>query len=207
MTLLKSGIIFSLINFFGFLYSKVDIVMASMFLTSKDVGLYSVGYRLIRIGTMVWSMVSLAFFPIIVKKFKKGPLPAKSLFQISFLIFIVVFPVCLMISIFSKQIILFLFGDKYLGADKILQVLVWVIPIANPTWPFVWAMKANYHEKKILYVAPLRSASNIILNYVLLKKFGIIGIAYSTIITYLWYMIFINFGYQYYILKRAGNIV
>jgi len=205
--LLKSGLIFSLITFFGFLYSKVDIVMASIFLTSKDVGLYSIGFKLVSIGEMVWDMVSLSFFPIVVKKFKKGPIPAMSLFQFSILIFVVAFPVCLMISIFSKQIILLLFGEQYLGADKILRILIWVIAIANPTWPFVWAMKANYHEKKVLYVVPLRSASNIILNYVLLKKFGIIGIAYSTIITYLWYQFLINFGYQYYVLKRAGNIV
>jgi O-antigen/teichoic acid export membrane protein len=204
---LKSGIIFSLISFFGFLYSRIDIVMASIFLTSKDVGHYSIALKLVGAGGMVGSMLSLAFFPIVVKKFKQGPIPAKKLYQASLLIFVIALPVCLWVSIFSKQIILLLFGEQYLGADRILRILVWVIALANPTWPFVWSMKANYHEKKVLYVVPLRSISNIVLNYILLQRFGIIGIAYSTIITHLWYMLFINFGYQLYILKKSGNIV
>lgn len=205
--LLKSGFIFSLIIFFGFLYSKVDIVMASIFLTSKDVGLYSVGFKLVNIGEMVGNMVSLAFFPIVVKRFRNGPIPEKRLLRLSFLIFAIVFPVCFLISIFSKHIILLLFGAQYLEASKILRILVWVLAIGNPAWPFIWSMKANYHEKEVLYVTPLRSMSNVFLNYMLLKKWGIVGIAYSTIITHLWYFPLVCFGYYYYVLKKNGNIL
>jgi O-antigen/teichoic acid export membrane protein len=206
-TLLKSGLIFSLIALFSFLYSRFDILMVSFFLTSNDVGLYSVGFRLVNVVEMVGNMVSLSFFPIVVKRFKNGAIPAKKLFQFSFLIFIVAFPICLVISSFSKQIILLLFGTQYLGADKILQIMIWVIVISNPAWPFIWSMMANNHEKKVLYALPLCSASNIIFNYFLLKKFGIAGIAYSTIITHLWYFPLVCFGYYYCVLKRNGNIL
>jgi O-antigen/teichoic acid export membrane protein len=173
----------------------------------EEVGLYAAAFRLIMPIHLMGRLARVAFFPQIIEIFKKEKIVnASGLFKISFLIAIVLLPVSLLVSFNSSQIIILCFGSEYSGSIPVLKYLAWIIPFGILSLPFGLAMQANHHEKKLILPSVLRSLCNVILNYFFIKEYGYIGAVYSTVGTYLWQMIFINFGYQYYVMKKAGNI-
>lgn len=79
-------------------------------------------------------------------------------------------------------------------------------PLQPHLLPFSLAAQANHHEAKLIFPNILRSISNVLLNYIFIRQYGLMGAVYSTVITYSWYHILVAFGYQYYLLKKAGQI-
>jgi len=203
---LSPALVFSLLSFIGYFYSKIDIVMLSAMTGQRDVGIYSAAFKMVAPVQLIGSMSRVAFFPIVVENFKKRVISAGELIKYTFWLALILVPISAVISLFSKDIIGLLLGAKYLESAQVLEYLIWIEPLGIITTPFVLAMQANHHEKKLIIPNILRSLSNVILNFVLIKKFGLMGCVYSTLITYFWYYLFINFGYQYIVLKRSGNI-
>ncbi|SDT86307.1 flippase [Desulfobacula phenolica] len=204
----KEAFVFSLLGFIGYFHRTIDITMLSWMVLSEGVGFYSAASRLIMPLHLLGRVTKVALFPQFMEIFKtQKTIKASHLFKISGLIAICMIPIALFISIFSEQIIFYTFGEDFLGSAEVLKYLSWMIPFGILALPFSVSMTANHHEKKMIMPNILRSASNVILNFILIKKYGYMGAVYSTVITYFWYHIIINFGYQYYVLKKAGNIV
>jgi len=205
--LFNQAFIFSILGFIGVLYSKIDIAMLSWFVNQRAVGLYSAAYKLLLPVEMLSRQLSVSFFPLAVSRIKKEKsIKASELFKASFLIALVILPASAVVSILSKDIIKLLYGTRYAEANLVLRYLVWIIPLIFIAKPFTIAVQASQLEKKLILPNLLRAISNVVFNYVLVGKYGYMGIVYSTIITYSWCVLFINFGYQYYILKKAGFI-
>ena len=67
------------------------------------------------------------------------------------------------------------------------------------------SLQATYNERYNLFIGVIRALSNIVLNIILFNIFGIIGIAYSTLITYILNLIlFVFFGLHR--LNKGGHI-
>jgi O-antigen/teichoic acid export membrane protein len=206
--LFNQAFVFSFLGVIGYFYSKIDIVMISWFLDQRSVGIYSVGFKLIQPIEMFAMMASVAFFPMVVNRFKQNlPVKSQTLIYASIMLAILAIAISLLITLFAEKLILILFGTEYRESGLVLKYLCWVIPLTLITKPFVLSMQANHHERKIIFPNILRALSNITLNYFLILKYGMMGVVYSTILTYSWYFLIVNLGYQYFVLKRAGNIV
>ena len=67
--LLKPALVFSLLGFFGFLISRIDLLMISFLGTAKDVGIYGVANKIAHQGIMLRNFTATAFFPIFVNGF------------------------------------------------------------------------------------------------------------------------------------------
>jgi len=203
----KPALVFSVLGLIGFFYSRIDILMLSWMIGAKEVALYSVGYKFIKPLELLGQMGAIAFFPLVVEKFKnQKKISKKVLFKSTGFLALFIFPISILGFIFAEFLVLNLFGDKYYQSIEVLKILIWIIPLGIITWPFILSMQANHHEKKLIIPNILRSLCNVILNYIFIKKYGYIGVVYSTLIVYFWYFIFVNIGYQYFILKRSGNI-
>ena len=205
--LFKEAFVFSLLGFIGYFYRTIDITMLSWMVGVESVGFYAAANKLIMPVHMAGAMLKVALFPHFMELFKKqDKIKATQLFKMSGFISVCVLPVSCLISFFSKQIILLTFGAEFSGSIEVLRILSWVIPLGILGLPFTMAMQANHHEIKLILPNFLRSLSNVILNYFFILKYGYMGAVYSTVAVYFWYHIFVNFGYQYYVLKKAGNI-
>ncbi len=204
----KEAFVLSLLGFIGYFHSTIDITMLSWMVSAESVGLYAAANKLVWPLQLLGRMTKMSIFPLFIKRFHSGQqVPGKTLFKISGLIVLIMFPIALFVSFFSKEIIFFTFGEEFYGASEILKYLCWMVSLGLAGLPFATSMMANHHEKKLIIPNIMRSLSNVILNYFFIKKYGYMGAVYSTVITYFWYHIFINFVYQYYVLKKAGNIV
>lgn len=204
----KKASVLSILGFISYFYSKIDIAMLSWMLTAQDVGIYSAAIKIILPLEMIGRIIRVALFPQFMGMFDtQNQVKLMDLIKVSIFIGICIFPISLLIWYFSETIILFTFGNEYGPAAQILKFLCWLIPLSIITTPFGLSMMACHQEKKLILPNLLRSFCNVLLNYIFINKWGIMGAVYSTAITYTWYYLFINFGYQSYVLKNRGDII
>ena len=129
--MIKSAIIFSLMIFVGFLTTKIDILMISLFGGVSEVGKYGVSYKLIRQGMVLRNMTSVAFFPMVVKYLKVQKISQSKIISISILLFLIFLIFSIFISFYSEILISVLFGDEYIASGEILKYLVFFLPISG----------------------------------------------------------------------------
>jgi len=182
--ILKSALIFSILSFSFMLAGKIDLVMISILGSSKDVGIYGVAFRITAFGLVTRELISTAFFPIFVKFYHKKSVTVrwKSLLKYSIMMGLGLLVIATIISFYSEQIISLLLGEEYFESGTILSVLIFVVAIAYFTIPFTNTLQATHNEIQLLKICWIAPSINIGLNYLFFKVFGLIGIAYSTLI-------------------------
>ncbi len=171
------------------LYMRIDQIMINVLKDEYNLGVYSVSVRFIEIFHFIPKIIMISFLPILLLSRKYY----KDLLNLNSIIF--KFSLILMIFIFlsSDFLIPFIFSNIYIesiATTKILSLsLIFVFfGVANEHW----YVSNNLQKYYAIYVF-LGAIVNILLNYILITKFGIEGAAYSTIITY--FLIIFIFDY------------
>ncbi len=182
ISILKPALIFSILSFTVILTTRIDIVMVSLLASSKDVGIYGVAYQITYTGVTVRTLLATAFFPIFVKTFYKKIVRWKKLLKYALLLGLSLLLLATVVSLLSTQIIPLLFGDEYFESGLILSVLIFYLAIVFFNIPFSNTIQATHNESKMLKVCWIGPSLNIGLNYLFYKQFGLIGIAYSTLV-------------------------
>jgi O-antigen/teichoic acid export membrane protein len=182
INLLKPALIFSLISFIVFLTTRIDLLMISFLGTEKDVGIYGVAYKIASLGFILRNVTATAFFPIFVKHFQNKTMKGRTLIKYSLIFFSVIFVLSLAGSFFVEDIITFLFGSAYKNSGEILRILIFYLAFLWAALPFGTASQATHNENCILIPGLFVAVLNILLNYLLFIKYGLIGIAYSTLV-------------------------
>ncbi|HSD07316.1 flippase [Flavobacterium sp.] len=178
------------------MYMRLDQIMIGEMIGDKSVGLYSVSTRFTELWYFIPSIFATSFFPKLVDKFN---LNKKNYYEVCLkllkLMFVISFSIALFFTFFSNFIINFLYGSEYMMSVFALQISIW-------TGVFVfWGVAAG----NMLVVENLNThnlikslqglAINLVLNFVLIPKYGINGAAMATLISqffasYLYYIFF-----------------
>jgi O-antigen/teichoic acid export membrane protein/glycosyltransferase involved in cell wall biosynthesis len=180
--ILKPAIIFSILSFTYLLAGKIDLLMISLLGSSKDVGIYGIAYQITAVGVTLRTLMANAFFPIFVKSFSKYVIKWRTLLKYSLLFGGGLLAIAVILSYFSGQIIPLLFGEKYFESAIIFSVLIFYMAFLFFDIPFTNTLQATYNELAILKISWIAPSVNIGLNYLFFNTFGLIGIAYSTLI-------------------------
>ncbi len=193
----SQGLNFSVLNNLSVLSSKVDIFMLSFLTTEYMVGIYSVAFNLVsKIGVLRNSVV-LSFFPITAKKINTSGISKRTLIKYSVIISAPVFLGAYILNFFAEDLIVLLVGEKFALSADFLVLLIYRVGLDFMVLPIGIALQASYNEKVNLIFAGLRAFFNIFLNFVFFHIWGVIGIAYSTLITTLIVSLFMLFyGYR-----------
>jgi len=179
--LMKSALVFSLVGFIGLFTSRIDVLMISFLGVAKHVGVYGVAYKIAQQGEMLRNVCAVAFFPILVKRFHGGTVRTATLFRYSLFFFGGIFTLSLVASFFAEGAITFLFGPEYRESGHILRVLIFYLAFSWATLPLTSTLQATHNERHLIIPTLTMGGLNIALNYVLFMRYGIIGIAYSTL--------------------------
>ena len=204
--LLKPAFVFSLLLFVGYLTTKVDLVMISFLGAAQDVGLYGVAYQIVFQGVMLRNVTANAFFPIFVKQFYKGKIKGRVLLKYSLIFFVGILALSIVASFYVEEIVLFLFGSEYKYSGVILRVLIFYLASVWATLPITTALQATYNEKTLLIGRSIMAGLNIPLNYIFFMMYGLIGIAYSTLVIYSIGGVIICVS-SYYVMKKQGYLI
>lgn len=175
---------FALSSIMVTIYLKIDQVMlGSMIKDKSQVGIYSAAVRIAEMWVFVPNAIISSFKPIIIAYKGKNEEEAyvKNLQRLYDILSIVSFIFAIGITIFSRIIIYILYGKEFLEAAKILYITIWGIwfgVLGNAH--YVWMVCEN-KEKYSLFYSFSGSFVNIILNALLIPKYGMYGAAVATL--------------------------
>jgi O-antigen/teichoic acid export membrane protein len=85
---------------------------------------------------------------------------------------------------FAQPIIVLLFDDRYLASISILQIHIWAGVFIFWGHPISKLLIVSHLERYLLYIKLIATAANISLNYWFIPRYGIIGSAWASLITY-----------------------
>jgi len=164
------------------LYVNIDKVMIKEILSVKEVGIYSVATRLSTVWYFIPMAITESLFPAILNA-KKNNLVIyhqrlQNLYDI--LVWMAIF-IALAIFFSSEYIIDLLFGNEYAPASSVLSLAIFAGIFTNIGLINNKYFTAENRQKDILYRSILGVSVNIILNIILIKKYGIYGAAFATI--------------------------
>lgn len=168
------------------IYMRIDQIMIKEILNETEVGYYSIVVRISEIWNFIPVILMNSLFPSLINASKISSNLLKSRIQSLYkLLFYISILIAITITIFSDYIISTLFGIDYLPSSEILKIHIWscifiFIGVATSKFLIVKNLQIYFTFNYII-----AASLNIVLNYVLLNKFGAIGATYSTLISYL----------------------
>lgn len=165
-------------------YMKIDQIMIKEMLGERDVGLYSAAVKLSEAWYFVPVVITAAVFPAVVnaKKISKA-LYHQRLQKLCTLMAWLAIVVALPMTFLADPIVNLLYGPHYRNAGSVLAIHIWgAVFVFLGISSGVFFTVENY-TRKTLYRTILGAASNVLLNLVLIPRFGINGAAVATVLS------------------------
>lgn len=186
----KEVLNFSIWQLFGFsglyLINFGDIAVIKYFLTTEDIGIYNAAYKIFNTISSFAYVISSYYAANVSNYFnsKNTKMIYKFFYRERFYIFTVSIFAHFFAMIFSKFLIVTLYGERYLGSVNILNILL-IASIFNYLAVFyVIYYNANKKYKVLQYVNLFRAIINIVLDIFFIKIIGIIGPAIATTVAF-----------------------
>ena len=167
------------------IYMHIDQIIIKEILDENNLGIYSAAVRLSGAFYFIPVLISSSLFPAIISAKRQNELIYKNRVQNLYTLMIwTSIPLILLISLFSDWIINILFGSEYLDAIPILIIHIWsYIFVCLGVVSTNWFISENLQKYQLINTG-IGAVLNILLNIVFLKNYGLIGAAYSTVISY-----------------------
>ncbi|MDW7696020.1 flippase (plasmid) [Flammeovirgaceae bacterium SG7u.111] len=162
----------------------VDHFLLASLVSTQAVALYNTSVRISNLLDMPSKAVAEALFPKSVQKSATDPREVAKLYeQTTGGILAVLAPMCLFIFIFPDLIIRIIAGEKYLDAVPVLRIAVIYSLLLPFQKQFGTVMDASGKPKTNFIVNLILAVFNLVIVYILVKIFGLIGAAYGLLTT------------------------
>lgn len=164
---------------------NVDSVIIGFMRSEYELGIYSSAYKVVFFLTNLIAVIFTPFFPLLIsyyhEKDEKGlNRIIKSLCKI---VVLIGFPMSIGGVILSKEIIILLFGEKYIEAYVPFIVLMVYILVLFMRETYGYSLNAWNMEDKYLKSVIISAVMNLALNLIFIPKYGIIAAAFTTLIS------------------------
>lgn len=167
------------------IYMRIDQIMIGQMLGDVQVGIFSAAVRISEVWYFIPVSIASSVFPVIIsKKGQNEGLYQQSLQTLFDVMAFLGLGASLILTFASPYVMQWLYGASYAAAAKILSIHVWSgifvsLGVASGSW-----LAAENLQSFSLYRTVAGGAVNVLLNLILIPKYGIIGAAYSTLISY-----------------------
>ena len=169
----------------GFITLKIDQVIIGSLLGNHEVGIYAAAVKLVEIWYFVPGIICTALFPAIINAKKTNiKIYQSRLKNFYLLMFIIPILMAIPVSLLSKPIIHIIFGSGYIESVGILRIYIWSSVGLFLGWAVGQYLMSEDLVKTIFWLNFLSMIINIVLNFIFIPKFGIIGSAWATTISY-----------------------
>lgn len=187
-------------SFISFLlYTQLDKIMLGIMLGKSEVGIYSIGTQLSNIFAIMIVPIQTSLFPKMIKLYRENYNLYLNFYQkTNFLITQIYIIMGFLSIIILKLSFSYIFTMQYNGAINVYVILtIAVLMKANGALQ-TGHMTLKEITKKSFYKTLLGAFINIVLNYIFIKKFGIIGAAMATSITQIVVLLIVDFFIEEY---------
>lgn len=195
--LFKKSYHFIISSMFVTLYMQMDKIMIGHFLSERFVGLYAAATTICTLWSFIPDAIINSMRTTIYESKKNND--EKYLNKLR-LLYCIIFWLGIffstMITIFSKIILMILYGKEYLLAQTSLIIAVWYTTFAylgSARGVWIVCEDKNKYSKKYVVIGAI---ANLLLNYFLIPKIGIEGAALATLISQVIVAIFAPLFYK-----------
>ena len=179
---LKTALPFAVIALVGSIMANTDIFMLGIWKAPEDIGLYAAAQRFFQFIIIIPSTIASASFPLMARLANKDNEKFKIVLEKTLEVFIVIsVPIASGGLILANQIIPLVFGQTYLGAISVFQVLMIMLLASFPLILLINSIFVYNQQKKLVVANIFGVVVNVILNFFLIPKFGITGAAVATL--------------------------
>lgn len=171
-------------HFTGWINEMVDKIMITNILDAESTGIYSIGYRFGMVVMMVETAFSLAWLPFFYENIRKNSIVndlriVKATYLYIALLFL--FAVCFGLG--GKYLLFAMVDEKFYAASQFVFLVSMAYCFSGIWKSFTGYLIYKGRMKAYSNIVLAAAVVNIVLNYVLLKKIGLIGSAWATFIS------------------------
>ena len=167
------------------IYLRIDQVMIKKMLNDQEVGYYAAAVRISEAWYFIPMVITTSLFPAIVNAKKTSEILYMNRLQklydlLAWMSIVIAIPV----TIFSGTIVKLLLGPQYSSSADVLTVYIWAgVSVFLGVGSSQYLITENL-TKLSFYRTFIGMIFNIILNFILIPKIGIVGAAIATLVSY-----------------------
>lgn len=194
---LKYGLPLMGLEFLNHILTYSDRYLIQFYHGAERLGIYTVGYNLSQYLTNLFLIpISLVITPILMETWTNKGERETQLFLTSAVKYflMVVLPVVFGFVAISHDLIPLLATRKYMESEVVIPYVVGGIALFTLTYIFNSGLTIYKKTGRILGFACIASIVNIVLNVLLIPQHDIIGAAYATLISYLFFFLCVSFS-------------
>ena len=184
-----------------FINSWIDTIMVGIFLEKADVGIYNIALKISGLLTIVIMSVNVVVAPVFAESYADGNFKKlqNAVLYSTKVIFVLTIPIFLLIILFP-ELILGIFGKEFIAGRNTLIILCIGYLFSAFSGSVAYILQMTGSQVAFLNITVASAVLGIVLNFLLIPKFGITGAAIATSTSMiLWNsacVIFINFKYN-----------
>ncbi len=184
MHLLRASLPFGVIGFALGLSYKFDTVLLNIYRGDAETGFYNAAYNLVFSMVLFSNVLNTALYPSLSRQSVNDPQRLNQSFDRS-LRYLMIFalPVAVGIWVVADQIIPFLFTTSFGPAIPALRMVIWVVPLMFASEFFGYIVLISGKEKKAARAVLVSTTFNVLINFLLVPRFGIFAAAVMTVAT------------------------
>jgi PST family polysaccharide transporter len=166
------------------IYMQIDQIMIGQMMGDREVGLYTVAVKLSEVWYFVPAVITSSVFPSVVKAKAVSEKLYYERFQKLFnILSVLAYATALLFTLSSNLLVTLLYGSHYAEVGPVIAVYVWAglfvsLGLATSLW---------ITTEGLMRFSPIISTAgaviNIVLNYFLIPKYGLIGATIATVIS------------------------
>ncbi|MFC1915838.1 flippase [Chloroflexota bacterium] len=166
------------------LYFHFDTVMLGFMRSNEEVGYYNAAYRIILLFVGLGGLYHVTIFPIISNYYKTSLASLHRLLSLTAKLTVTIsLPLAAGGTMLAKSIMNFIYPPEYGSGIIALQILIWVIPVRLIGSVYGNSLIACDRQSRFAIGVTIGAIINIVLNAILIPRFGIVAAAAITVVT------------------------
>lgn len=184
--LLKESFPLEIQQIVGLIYMQSFIIFLSIYFGDTATGIFKAPYDLITQLIAIPALTAFALYPVMSKLFVTSENDLKTVIKKSTkFLFIICFFITIIGFVFADKIIILLYGVNYLDSVLLFQVLIFAFLIHGTFYVISYSILAANRQKYQTMNAFITCVFAIILNFLLIPKYGAIGATISMLLSFI----------------------
>ena len=185
------------------IYFRIDTVMLGFMRGFAETGWYNAAYKIIDVLTRVPMLFIMAVFPVLARLTFSSRKKAEKVYEKSFYYLLVLgVPIVTGLFILSGKIIDFVYGSGFANSVIAMKVLSFALIFIFVNYHMGYLLNSIDRQKLFTLTTGMTTLFNIVLNLIVIPKYGFVGAAASTVASEV-----LNFGMLYYFTSKYGFYV
>jgi len=171
---------FMLMDVFLIVEGQIDIVVLSLCLSQSQVGIYGAAQTIVLPLSFALYAYHAALYPFVTRLYASNQPYLWALYQRLFSYTgLLLIPVAIILTVSAQTVVNLVYHTQFIAAATVVPWLVWSVVLQFLNEPNSRLIVAAGHQKTVTILLCFSMMTNVLLNCLLIPKFGILGSAWA----------------------------